>query len=316
MTGGLAALFPGQGSQAVGMAQALYAASPAAKGVLDAAEAALPGLLELMWSGPADELQLTANQQPALVAAGAAAYAAYLEAGGEAPSLAAGHSLGEYTALVAAGSLDVGTAVRLVRKRGEYMQAAVPAGEGAMAAVLKLDEAEIREALRELAEASEDPDAELVAVANLNAPGQTVLSGTARGVARAADALKARGGRVIPLKVSAPFHSPLMRPAALRLEADLAGVGFSEPRLTVVCNVTAEPLPGAGAAAGLLTEQVTAPVRWVECVERLNALGATRFLEFGSGKVLTGLLERILPGALGLAVTDPESVAAAVAAFA
>lgn len=306
----IAALFPGQGSQAVGMARELNEASAAARRVLTEAEAALPGLLELMWEGPADELQLTANQQPALVAAGAAAYAAYLEAGGEPASLAAGHSLGEYTALVAAGSLNVGEAVRLVRKRGQYMQDAVPTGEGAMAAVLKLDEDVIRE---EIAALAADPQAEVVAVANLNAPGQTVVSGTARGVARVAEALKAKGGRVIPLKVSAPFHSPLMRPAAERLAADLADVEFGEPRLKVVCNVTAAELPGATAAAGLLVEQVTAPVRWVECVRELGTLGATRFIEFGSGKVLTGLLERILPGADGRAVTDPESLAAALA---
>ncbi len=313
MTQKVAALFPGQGSQEVGMARELYQASPAAKLVLDEAEAALPGLLQLMWEGPAEELRLTANQQPALVAAGVAAYSAYLEAEGAEPQLAAGHSLGEYTALVAAGSLSVGTAVQLVRKRGEYMQEAVPEGEGAMAAVLKLSEQDIREVLAALPVGPEEPGSALVAIANLNAPGQTVVSGTARGVARATEALKARGGRVIPLKVSAPFHSPLMLPAANRLAVDLAGVSFGEPLITVVSNVTAEPIAEAAAAGRLLVEQVTAPVRWVECVEKLRAMGATRFVEFGSGKVLTGLLERILPGALGMAVTDSESLAAAVA---
>jgi len=303
----VAALFPGQGSQAVGMAQELYSTSPAAKRVLDEAEAALPGLLTLMWEGPADGLQLTANQQPALVAAGAAAYAAYREAGGQEASFAAGHSLGEYTALVAAGCLSVGAAVQLVRKRGEYMQAAVPPGAGAMAAVLKLEESAIRKVLAEL-----EPG-EVVAVANLNAPGQTVVSGSAAGVEHAAAALKERGARVIPLKVSAPFHSPLMRPAAERLAEDLAAEAFAEPAFVIVCNVTAEPLPNAASAARLLTEQVTAPVRWVECVEQLSALGATRYVEFGSGKVLTALLDRILPGAKGVAVTDSVSLAAAVA---
>lgn len=306
----VAAIFPGQGSQAVGMAHELYAASPAAKRVLDEAEAALPGLMALMWEGPADELQLTANQQPALVAAGAAAFAAYLEAGGAAPRLAAGHSLGEYTAHVAAGTLSVADAVRIVRKRGQYMQDAVPAGAGAMAAVLKLDEGVIREVLAEVAAGG---PADLVAVANLNAPGQTVISGTAEGVAKASDALKAKGGRAIPLKVSAPFHSPLMAPAAARLATDLAAVAFLEPGVSIVCNVTAEPLQGAAQAARLLTEQVTAPVRWVECVRKLDALGATRYVEFGSGSVLVGLLGRILPGAGGVAVTDPASLAAALA---
>lgn len=308
--GVVAALFPGQGSQAVGMARELYEASPAAKRVLDEAEAALPGLLALMWEGPADELQLTANQQPALVAAGAAAFAAYLEAGGVAPRLAAGHSLGEYTAHVASGTLSVADAVRTVRKRGQYMQDAVPAGAGAMAAILKLDEGVIREVLAEVAAAG---PTDLVAVANLNAPGQTVISGTASGVEKATAALKARGGRAIPLKVSAPFHSPLMEPAAARLAPDLAGLTFGEPGLTVVCNVTAEPLAGASQAARLLTEQVTAPVRWVECVEKLASLGASRYIEFGSGNVLVGLLGRILPDASGVAVTDPASLAAALA---
>ncbi len=306
----VAAVFPGQGSQAVGMGRELYAASPAAKRVLDEAEAALPGLLALMWEGPAEELQLTANQQPALVAAGAAAFAAYLEAGGVAPRLAAGHSLGEYTAHVAAGTLSVADAVRIVRKRGQYMQDAVPAGAGAMAAILKLDEGVIREVLAEVAAGG---PADLVAVANLNAPGQTVISGTAAGVAKASDALKAKGGRAIPLKVSAPFHSPLMAPAAARLATDLAAVAFGEPGVSIVCNVTAEPLQGAAQAARLLTEQVTAPVRWVECVQKLDALGATRYVEFGSGNVLVGLLGRILPGATGVAVTDPASLAAALA---
>lgn len=306
----VAAIFPGQGSQAVGMGRELYAASPAAKRVLDEAEAALPGLMALMWEGPAEELQLTANQQPALVAAGAAAFAAYLEAGGVAPRLAAGHSLGEYTAHVAAGTLSVADAVRIVRKRGQYMQDAVPAGAGAMAAVLKLDEGVIREVLAEVAAGG---PADLVAVANLNAPGQTVISGTAEGVAKASDALKAKGGRAIPLKVSAPFHSPLMAPAAARLATDLAAVAFLEPGVSIVCNVTAEPLQGTAQAARLLTEQVTAPVRWVECVQKLDALGATRYVEFGSGNVLVGLLGRILPGASGVAVTDPASLAAALA---
>lgn len=299
----IAALFPGQGSQKVGMGRAFYDASAAAKRVLDDAERALPGLLALMWEGPEETLRLTENQQPALVAAGAAAYAAYREAGGSAPSFAAGHSLGEYTAHVAAGSLAIQDAVALVRNRGRYMQDAVPPGEGAMAAVLKVDAQVIASALEEL-EGSEG----VVEVANLNAPGQTVISGAAQAVASASAALKALGGRVIPLKVSAPFHCSLMAPAAKRLERDLATVRFEEPAFGIVCNVTAELLPDASAAAKTLTAQVTAPVRWVESVERLASLGVTRFLEFGSGEVLTGLVGRILPGASASAVTDPSSL--------
>src|SRR5690606_19458925 len=232
------AVFPGQGSQRVGMARGFYAASPAARAVLDAAEAALPGLLSLMWEGPEEELRLTANQQPALVAAGAAAW---LEAGGETPAFAAGHSLGEYTALVAAGSLDVADAVRLVRARGTYMQEAVPPGQGAMAAVLKVEAAVVEAAPREAREAG------VVEVANYNAPGQTVISGHAAAVARAGALLKERGARAVPLKVSAPFHCSLMAPAAERLAADLARVPFREPAFPVVANVTARPLPAAAA---------------------------------------------------------------------
>ncbi|MFA5551864.1 MAG: ACP S-malonyltransferase [Trueperaceae bacterium] len=300
----LAALFPGQGSQKVGMAQDLYAASPAAKRVLDDAEAALPGLLRLMWQGPAEDLQLTANQQPALVAAGAAAYAAWLEAGGPAAEFGAGHSLGEYTAHVAAGSLSVADAVTLVRRRGTYMQEAVPEGQGAMAAVLKLEQAAIDDVLR-----SVTASGAVVEVANLNSPGQTVISGSAQGVTAAAAALKEQGGRVIPLKVSAPFHCSLMQPAADRLAPDLEAAGFSEPAFAIVCNVTAEPLTAPESAPALLTKQVTASVRWVECVERLAALGATHFVEFGSGNVLTGLVGRILPDAAALAVDSAEALA-------
>lgn len=289
------------------MARELYEASPAARRVLDEAEAALPSLLKLMWEGPAEELQLTANQQPALVAAGAAAYAAWLEAGGQPAVFGAGHSLGEYTAHVAAGSLSVTDAVRLVRRRGSYMQEAVPEGQGAMAAVLKLDDGPLGEVLADLT-----AQGEVVEVANLNSPGQTVISGSAAGVEKAAAALKERGGRVIPLKVSAPFHCSLMRPAAEKLAQDLRATTFAQPAFTIVCNVTAEPLPAADTAPELLSQQVTASVRWVECVQKLHGLGATRFVEFGAGNVLTGLVGRILPGANAAAVDSPATLTAAL----
>ena len=303
----IAALFPGQNSQAVGMARAFYDASPAAKRVLEEAETAMPGLLDIMWEGPAERLQLTAHQQPALVAAGIAAYEAYLEAGGEAPTYGAGHSLGEFTAHVAAGSLTVGEAVGLVHKRGSYMQEAVPEGKGAMAAVLKVDEAQVREVCDEVR-------AEMggvVEIANLNSPGQTVISGEAEAVATASLKLKEVGARVVPLKVSAPFHCSLMRPAAERLARDLERVTFLPPKFGVVGNVTAE-IVDVRNAPRLLIEGVTTAVRWAASVQKLRALGATTFIEFGSGKVLTGLVTRILPDVKALAVTDPDSLKAAL----
>lgn len=296
----IAALFPGQNSQAVGMARDFYEKSPAARALLGRAEAALPGLLALMFEGPEEALKLTVNQQPALVAASAAAFAAYREAGGKAPGLAAGHSLGEYSAHVAAGSLALEEALHLVRERGHYMQEAVPEGVGAMAAVLKLD----AEAIARVCEATPG----VVEIANDNAPGQTVISGEAAAVRSAGERLRAEGARVIPLKVSAPFHCSLMAPAAERLAGDLARVRFEAPQFPIVCNVTAEPLADPAQAPGLLSKQVTAPVRWREVVATLARLGATRYLEFGSGAVLSGLVKRILPGADARAVTDAASL--------
>lgn len=294
-----AALFPGQGSQTVGMGRDFYAHGPAARRVLDEAEAALPGLLALMWEGPEETLRLTANQQPALLAAGAAAFAAYREAGG-AVGCGAGHSLGEYTAHVAARMLPLAEALRLVRQRGSYMQEAVPAGVGAMAAILKTDPEHVRKVC-------EETDG-IVAIANLNSPGQTVISGEAAAVAAAGERLKLEGARVVPLKVSAPFHCSLMQPAADRLAEDLANVTFSPAAFPIVSNVTAEFVADVGALPALLTEQVTHAVRWAECVQTLAAAGADTFIEFGSGSVLSGLMKRILPQAKTVSVTDMQSL--------
>ncbi len=296
----IAALFPGQNSQVVGMAKDFYSGSAAAKTVLDEAEAALPGLLSLMWDGPEDALKLTANQQPALVAAGAAAFAAYLDRGGEAPAYGAGHSLGEFTAHVAAGSLGLKDAVKLVHNRGRYMQEAVPSGRGAMAAVLKTGRAHVERVCTET-------DG-IVEIANLNAPEQTVVSGEAAAVERAAERLKAEGARTVMLNVSAPFHCSLMRPAAKKLTRDLQKIAFQPPQLPIICNVTADILEDIGDAPGLLERQVTAPVRWVETLERLQSLGVTRFVEFGSGNVLSGLVKRTLKGIPALAITDMKSL--------
>ena len=294
-----AALFPGQNSQIVGMARDFSVHSPAARLVLDQAEETLPGLQQLMWEGPEDELKLTANQQPALVAAGVAAWAAWLEAGGPSPELAAGHSLGEFTALVASGALPLAEALRLVRRRGELMQEAVQQGGGAMAAVMKLDADQIGRALEAINGTVE--------IANLNSPAQTVISGDEAAVGEAAVALKALGGRVIPLKVSAPFHCSLMQPAADRLAPLLEATAFGSGDFKVISNVTAQPYE-PGQAASLLTRQVTGTVRWVETMELLAASGITAFVEFGSGQVLTGLVGRTVAGAGAWSVTDMASL--------
>jgi [acyl-carrier-protein] S-malonyltransferase len=296
----IAALFPGQNSQAIGMAKDLYENSEAATRALDEAEGALPGLLDLMWTGPEEALKLTAHQQPALVAAGTAAFAAYLEAGGEEPAYLAGHSLGEFTAHVAAGSLSLQEAVKLVHKRGLYMQEAVPEGLGAMAAILKTDRAHVELVCSETSG--------LVEIANLNAPEQTVISGEAEAVTVAGERLKGEGARVVMLNVSAPFHCSLMKPAARKLAKDLAEVTFSTPRYPIVCNVTADVLPDIAQAPSLLERQVTAPVRWVETLERLQALGVTQMIEFGSGNVLSGLVKRTLKGMPSAAITDTKSL--------
>lgn len=295
----IAALFPGQNSQVVGMAHNLYDGSASARRVLDEAEAALPGLLETMWRGPEDALKLTATQQPALVAAAAAAFAAYLEAGGARPAYLAGHSLGEFSAHVAAGSLALTDAVALVHRRGRYMQEAVPAGRGAMAAVLKTDRAHTERVCAETAG--------IVEVANFNAPEQTVISGESEAVAAAGERLEAEGARVVTLNVSAPFHCSLMRPAALKLARDLRQVQFSTPQFPIICNVTADVLGDVGEVPELLERQVTAPVRWVETLERLYRSGVTRTVEFGSGKVLSGLVKRTL-GVPAVAVTDMKTL--------
>lgn len=304
----LAALFPGQGSQATGMARDFYDNSAAAKRVLNEAEAAFPGLLSLMWDGPLETLTLTANQQPALVAASAAAFAAYSEAGGAMPALGAGHSLGEYSAYVAAGSLTVADAVRIVNQRGTFMQDAVPAGRGAMAAVMRADVDDIVAAVNAVSTADEP-----VEVANYNSPQQTVISGTKGAVEAVSAALAEQRARVVPLPVSAPFHSSLMQPAADRLAPLLAELTWQDPGFDIVCNVTADVLPSVADSPRLLTEQITGSVRWTESVERLAALGVTRAIEFGSGRVLAGLVGRINKDIKVHSVTDMASLEEALA---
>jgi len=296
----LAFVFPGQGSQAVGMGRDLGADSPR----WAEAEAALGfDLRRLCLEGPEVELQLTANTQPAILAVSILALDA-LTAAGIRPTLVAGHSLGEYSALVAVGGLSFADALQTVRARGQFMQEAVPAGEGAMAAVLGLDRALVAQACAEAA--SSGP----VQVANLNGPGQTVIAGAVAAVKHAAELAKAKGAkRAVLLPVSAPFHSALLAPAATRLAEVLRTVAFHDLSVPVVTNVDAEPLSVGAKLADSLTRQVTAPVRWEEVVLRMVKEGATTFVEVGPGKVLSGLIRRIAPDARVLNVEDQASLA-------
>jgi len=297
----IAALFPGQGSQVVGMAQDFYNNSPAARDVLERAESALPGLLEIMWQGPKEKLVLTQNQQPALVATSAAAFAAYLESGGQTPVFAAGHSLGEYSAHVASGALAIEDAITLVNKRGKYMQEAVAEGVGAMAAILKSDNKTIEEVCANING--------IVEIANYNSNAQTVISGEKLAVDEAVNALKEKGARAIPLKVSAPFHCSLMQSAADKLSKDLKQIKFKEADLKVISNLRAKPIDTADEIVMLLTKQVTASVRWLETIKYLEQQGVNEFIEFGSGKVLSGLVKRILKSAKAQSITDMTSLA-------
>ncbi len=288
--GKLAFVVPGQGSQAVGMGKDLHASFPEARAVFDEVDAALgEPLSRLCFEGPEDRLKLTANTQPAILTASVAA-AVVLAKHGVVPELVAGHSLGEYSALVAVGACGAADAAKAVRARGTFMQEAVPAGKGAMSAVLGLDPAKVREVCAAVAAET----GEVVSPANYNEPAQTVIAGAAGAVERAGVKLKEAGAkRVLPLPVSAPFHCALMAPVKARLEPVLRGIPWRAPLRPVVTNVEARPNADAARIVPLLVEQVTAPVRWIECVEELVRQGVTRVVEVGPGKVLSGLARRI-----------------------
>jgi [acyl-carrier-protein] S-malonyltransferase len=303
--------FPGQGSQAVGMGRDLATAFAAAREVFEEIDDALgQKLSKLMFEGPESDLTLTANAQPALMAVSLAAVRVLEgEAKIELPKAAAfvaGHSLGEYSALAAARALKVADAARLLRKRGEAMQKAVPVGEGAMAAVLGLDMDKAAEIAREAAQG------EVCDVANDNAPGQIVLSGKRTAVERAVEIVKKNGKRAIMLPVSAPFHCAMMKPAAEIMQEALAAVAIAPPRVPLVANVTAQAVSDPETIRKLLVQQVTGMVRWRECALYLKEKGATTLVELGAGKVLTGLAKRIDPELTGISIQGPADVEAFV----
>jgi [acyl-carrier-protein] S-malonyltransferase len=293
----IAMVFPGQGSQAVGMLKG-YDGLPGVAEVRAEAAAALGGdFLKLLDEGPAGQLNLTVNTQPAMVTAGYAAYRAWLGLGGPRPEMVAGHSLGEYTALVAAGALTFADCLPLVRFRAQAMQEAVPEGKGAMAAILNLDDELVKQAC-----ASAGGEVQAV---NFNSPGQVVIAGEKAAVERAVEACKAAGAkRAIPLPVSAPFHSSLMKPAAERLAQELQKTNMSKPQMTLVNNVDVRVEREPQAIRDALARQAASPVRWVETINKMVAMGATHIVECGPGKVLAGMTKRIAPNVQSFALAD------------
>ena len=303
----IAIVFPGQGAQKVGMGKALAGSFPVCREAFAEADAALgESLSGLCFEGPAERLLLTEHTQPAILAMSVAVWRLAASRGLRA-SFAAGHSLGEYSAHVAAGTLSFADALRTVRRRGQYMQEAVPPGEGAMAAILGLDEEGVA---RACADTMAERAGWVVTPANLNAPGQVVIAGHAGAVARAGERAKELGAkRAIALAVSAPFHCALMKPAEDRLAPELRAIAASDPAIPVVANVDAEPKRDAASAIDALIRQVSSPVRWEQVVRRLIADGATTFVELGPGSVLAGLIKKIDRGVEVMSVEDEKGLA-------
>jgi len=307
----IAFTFPGQGSQAVGMGKVLADTYPEAKAVFEEVDEALgQKLSDVMWNGPEADLTLTANAQPALMTVSLATMRVLESKGLDLAanvSFVAGHSLGEYSALAAAGAFDVATAARLLRVRGDAMQNAVPVGQGAMAALLGLDFEAAQEVAREAAQG------EVCQAANDNAPGQVVVSGHVAAVERAIDIAKAKGARrALLLPVSAPFHCSLMAPAADAMAEALAGADIKAPKVPLVANVLVQPISDTGEIRKRLVEQVTGTVRWRESIEWLASEGVDTFVEVGTGKVLTGMVKRIAKETTGIAVNSPEDIDALI----
>lgn len=299
----IAFIFPGQGSQKVGMGRTLVDAFPEARAAFDEAERALPGLTKVIFDGPESDLVLTENAQPAILTMSIAAQRV-LAAHGIVPAFVAGHSLGEYSANVAAGTIDFADGVRIVRRRGQYMQEAVPVGAGAMAAILGLDAEAVLRACEEAAQG------EVVSPANINGAGQVVIAGSTAAVQRAGARAKALGAkRVIPLPVSAPFHCALLKPAEERLEPELRTLSARNPAVPVVANVDAEPKRDAASAMDALVRQVAAPVQWEQVVRRLASEGVTNYVEVGPGTVLSGLVKKIHREAVVANFAEPDDLA-------
>ena len=305
----LAMVFPGQGSQAVGMVRAYEGLADVEAVRSEAASVLGPDFVRLLDEGPAEALGLTVNTQPAMVTAGYAAYRAWMALGGPRPEVVAGHSLGEYTALVAAGSITFADCLPLVRHRAQAMQKAVPAGEGAMAAILNLDDELVRAACAEAAQG------EVVQAVNFNGPGQVVIAGSKEAVARAMELCKAKGAkRALALPVSAPFHSSLMQPAADALKAYLDGVDVRATGVPLINNVDVTIESAPAGIKDALVRQAASPVRWVEIIQKMAAMGVTHVVECGPGKVLAGLTKRIDGNLQGFALADRVSLEQALAA--
>jgi len=301
-------VFPGQGSQAIGMLNGFAGNAVVSDTISEASEVLKLDLAKLIAEGPKESLDLTTNTQPVMLASAVAFYRSWIAAGGALPGLVAGHSLGEYSALVAAGVIDFRDAVPLVRFRAQAMQEAVPVGQGGMAAVLGLSDDDVRAACAEAAQG------EVVEPVNFNAPAQVVIAGHKAAVERACEVAKAKGAKCLPLPVSAPFHSSLLKPASDRLREYLAGVNFSSPSIQLINNVDVASETDAAAIKDALVRQAAAPVRWVESVQKMSALGITRVIECGPGKVLSGLVKRIDSQLSADAINDQASLEAVLEA--
>ncbi|KQP03030.1 ACP S-malonyltransferase [Pseudorhodoferax sp. Leaf265] len=311
MTTPFAFVFPGQGSQAVGMLDGWQGHAVVTQTLAEASEALGEDVARLIHEGPKEALALTTNTQPVMLVAGVAAYRAWMAETGLAPAVVAGHSLGEYSALVASGVLTLAQAAPLVRFRAQAMQEAVPVGAGAMAAILGMDSAQVAAGCAE-AQAALGQAGEVVEAVNFNDPAQTVIAGSKLAVEKACELLKSKGAkRALPLPVSAPFHSSLMRPAAERLRERLAGLALAAPQIPVLNNIDVAVQQEADAIRDALYRQAFGPVRWVECVQAIKARGIGTLIECGPGKVLAGLVKRIDAELASAAIYDPATLAQA-----